>query len=499
MTMNLQENTPEATRTKEKIFQLLHSGYHPNIELAGELLWELQIPEEWVVFLFGELRKYRAIEQLLHKHFPPEDYRPAYDWFDASGFYPTEDIDLLKKLPVLHPGFGWKYILPLCTEEYGHWPSNADPGNNLVSKLFNDPVVPKKLLLPLCINKFNVLDLYWNYINTLPDETEHFKELEGITTYNPIENLPFWITKLSNLQYLDLGESHRQSEPGAMHDRIFSEKEVLSAEDRRWWEEEKDKKNPYLYLKIEGKPFMEVMQTHNPEALCNILLHRWLGNARNNNSRSELDEIIGLGVQTPRLKFAEIVYLLYQAPEQEAEALILLKELYEQDNFYTTRYGKSLGAVSNYLDNYKNIRCLEYIVSFFEQQQDTETEGYAFAVFLILLHYVYEGLSDEEIRAKQYSLIRDICRRVFPLLTHESPRLLVVYLQYLAITDENKREAVQSRFQQELERLWEPMENYCMGFLTHTETFNQMMDVAYREGKQYQGNLAKDILDCIEK
>lgn len=245
--MKLSEDSEESLRMQNNLFNLLNSNDNRNVILGVQILWNLEIPEELVAFLFDKKENNPDIEQLLRKHFPKETYHLAYEWFELAWHLREKKIELLTKLPHLHKGFDWQYLLPLYTKSYERWGRPFEyKNNNMVSQLFNEKTVPKQQLISLCIDSKNVLDLSNQQIDELPKEIGDFPQLRGIRTHNLIVHLPFSILKLNNLQFLDLGESSHLSKIYGLECSIEEEKDIeLKQQHQALLEEEIKKSNFY--------------------------------------------------------------------------------------------------------------------------------------------------------------------------------------------------------------------------------------------------------------
>lgn len=448
--MNLLENGTEIRQTREKLFNLLNCTDESIVAVGVSILWDLVIPDDWVFFLFEKSSRCPSIASLLRKHFPEKEFEVAHIWFSLhEDWERVKHLSQLSRLPLLHKAFTWEKLLKafLVPVDYPYLRGVSVKGLNLNFEqiLFCSPYIPKDELLPLRIDKRNILTID---VIRLPPEVGNFSEIKGIITEGVIYDLPYTILKLNNLHFLDLGR----------HENVG--------------------KRELDMLKIGNKSFVEVAKKFNPQMLVNLELSCWIERNKYNkfNNEKTKDNIKPFlqEMQADTKLFKLVQAIEYVNNHLENEALNLLRELYEQDCFYETPIGSSFDYM---LMPFRGSDvCSYFIISQF-QNYDYQNR-YVDVYVQDILTYYFEYLSRNRCeyacklayKTSTQTFIKDYQVDMF---------LLLALHAYLKI---NHKTVLQMVFMEDFKsnfsfNIYDIFATYKKGLITTNEFFNQVQDI----------------------
>jgi hypothetical protein len=441
--MNFLDSSENDSKTKENLWAMLNSNDEQNIALATQVLWHIEIPEEWIAFLFSK-KDSPAIQELLNFKFPREEFELAYQWFGLQDEVSrVRELDLLKKIVPLHKCFDWKYVLKLCVGKHSGHPyymGNAyrymDNYVDTRSVLFNDPDVPKVPLIESCLYN-NYLDLYQSFIKELPAEIGMFPNITGISTRSDIYEIPFSIIHLNNLMSIKLGD----------------EKEI-----------------DYKDLRINGLPFIEVLREHNPFLLVQLQIHKILDRYPPKIPSimlMEIESLLELVSQVADIDktfqyFLETLKHFYK--EDYNQSLEKLKDLYENHHFYDNPIGQNLYHLTDIFS--LKVEFWAFLVDFFEKNKLNDDRCYTY----INLSMVFNHL-----RQKEYLKGYQLCKKCKNSLKEHLYRQIFVSLQVVfAVKLQNDDNLYNSFVEKCTEHSCDAWLVFEMGFTTLGEALIQM-------------------------
>ncbi|MCU0439944.1 MAG: hypothetical protein MUC49_18825 [Raineya sp.] len=426
-------------KTKENLWTMLNSNDEQNIALATQILWNIEIPEEWIAFLFSK-KDSTAIQELLNFKFPKEKFELAYQWFGLClKNQQAKNLYLLYSITKLHKGFSWKYLLPLyiIPADYPYFIGGAaaDINIDLNSLLFNYKYTPKKEIIALTINKNKVLDFTYNNIDAIPYDIIFFPELEGISTQNPIYHLPTSILKLSKLRFLNLGNVD------------------------------------YKDLKVAGLPFLETLLKYNPTSFVQLSIYKILHYSPypyESLSTDKIDYLLKITHQFEVDKnlgyFLEALKLFFE--KDYKKSYMQFKHLYENLHFDRNPIGSCL---YNFISIFKlRFEFLEFFSDFFGKSYAYGINSYFDITFNMIINILERN---------GYSVGYSICRKCKNILIDDYHKQIFMFLEIVFAIRQQENDDVYNHF---LERC----EHYNFGgwisfhkeFISYNELLNYFKD-----------------------
>jgi len=447
--MDFLDDSENSSKTEENLWAMLNSDDEQNIALATQILWNIEIPEEWMSFLFSK-KDSPSIQELLNFKFPREKFELAYQWFGLQDEVSrVEELETLKKIVSLHKSFDWKYALKLCVGTHSGHPYYMGDAYRYMgdyvdtrSVLFNDPDIPKIPLIEACLHNNTDLSLYQSFIKELPAEIGMFPNITSISSRSDIYDIPFSIIHLNNLMSIRLG----------------NEREI-----------------DYEDLRINGLPFIEVLKEHNPFLLVQLQIHKILDKYSPKTPSVILMKIESLlelvsqvvGIDKIFQYFLETLKHFYEGDYDKS--LENLKNLYENHHFYQNSLGRQLYSIADIFSS--RVDFCNFLIEFFEKNKFNDDRCYTYINLSMIFNYLHQNEY-----LKGYSL----CKKCEYYVTESLYKNIFIFFQIVfAIKLENDNKLYDYFLERCNHYDCDELEYYQMSILTLSEFLCMIEDKIY--------------------